>query len=199
MTRLRRFPGPGRQPVRPGCILVCCILRAGGRHCQSRPSPAPPRRRDPGGGWRRAAERRARKASRTRSPPLAPRPPARPGRPSVPPRDAAQPLAPTRRPPRGDRHIRGLPFGEALIRPRDTKASAPTPTAIGGSSNGRTPDSDSGCLGSNPSPPATHVALYQSLDDIAKRNDYAPPPAVRVRPLFRQPQRASRRPTRRRP
>ncbi len=27
----------------------------------------------------------------------------------------------------------------------------------GGSSNGRTPDSDSGCLGSNPSPPATKI------------------------------------------
>ena len=27
----------------------------------------------------------------------------------------------------------------------------------GGSSNGRTPDSDSGCLGSNPSPPANKI------------------------------------------
>lgn len=30
----------------------------------------------------------------------------------------------------------------------------PPPIPAGGSSNGRTPDSDSGCLGSNPSPPA---------------------------------------------
>jgi hypothetical protein len=73
-----------------------------------------------------------------------------------------------RRQPRGMRQpptlacsvaIRGLPFGEALIRPPLTNANAaPARRPVGGSSNGRTPDSDSGCLGSNPSPPATRVA-----------------------------------------
>lgn len=56
------------------------------------------------------------------------------------------------------RLISDLPSRTTLIRPRLTNAGASRRT-VGGSSNGRTPDSDSGCLGSNPSPPATHVVF----------------------------------------
>ena len=51
--------------------------------------------------------------------------------------------------------------------------------ADGGSSNGRTADSDSASLGSNPSPPAT---LFSSLDGILnkRRSLYRPHVGTRV-------------------
>lgn len=51
----------------------------------------------------------------------------------------------------------GLQPAPRLFRPAPSDASHSAP--VGGSSNGRTPDSDSGCLGSNPSPPANSLAL----------------------------------------
>src|SRR5579872_7069406 len=41
---------------------------------------------------------------------------------------------------------------------------------VGGSSNGRTPDSDSGCLGSNPSPPATQSRLSRKFSLTALKS-----------------------------
>src|SRR5258706_5020833 len=50
---------------------------------------------------------------------------------------------------------------------RDGRARRPpvgvAPYDPGGSSNGRTADSDSACLGSNPSPPASLPGLYLSM------------------------------------
>ena len=43
---------------------------------------------------------------------------------------------------------------------------APIRSGIGGSSNGRTADSDSACLGSNPSPPANKINDLESLKII---------------------------------
>ncbi len=43
---------------------------------------------------------------------------------------------------------------------RGLPAPAHVPPGVGGSSNGRTADSDSACLGSNPSPPANSQRYY---------------------------------------
>ena len=51
----------------------------------------------------------------------------------------------------------GLQPAPRLFRPAPSDATHSAP--VGGSSNGRTPDSDSGCLGSNPSPPAILLAV----------------------------------------
>ena len=50
----------------------------------------------------------------------------------------------------------GLQPSPRFVRPAPSDATHSAP--VGGSSNGRTPDSDSGCLGSNPSPPATSLS-----------------------------------------
>src|SRR5665647_2043460 len=49
--------------------------------------------------------------------------------------------------------------------------TAIAPGPAGGSSNGRTPDSDSGYLGSNPSPPANQCGLCAVISTFARTAD----------------------------
>ena len=68
--------------------------------------------------------------------------------------------------PRGPLTKRRTAFGAVYTRPVDCVRNAPSFPA-GGSSNGRTADSDSASLGSNPSPPATcfpYVFPFIALD-----------------------------------